>query len=64
MASTDPTQAEIDAALRATKRTSPVLGAYKQRGYIILYLCGDKEPVRWKLPTKKKKTTRAPAEKE
>ena len=48
------TQKELQAALRATKRTGPVLSAHKQGGYIVLHLCGDKEPVRWKLPAKKK----------
>ena len=52
------TQAQIKAALHATKRTSPVLSAHKHGGYIILYLCGDKEPVRWKLPATKKKASK------
>ena len=49
------TQTEIETALRATKRTGPVLSAHKQGDYITLYLCGDKEPVRWKPPARKKK---------
>jgi hypothetical protein len=56
--STNVTQAEIEAALRATKRTGPVLSAHKQGGYVILYLCGDKEPVRWKPPKPKPKGQR------
>jgi len=44
------TQKEIEAALAATGRTSPVLSAHRQDGDIVLYLCGDKEPVRWKPP--------------
>jgi len=51
---TNVTKVEIEAALHATKRTGPVLSAHKQGGYIILHLCGDKEPVRWKPPAKKK----------
>ena len=48
------TKTELQAALRALKRTGPVLGAHKKSGYIILYLCGDKEPIRWKPPAKRK----------
>ena len=59
------TQTELEAALRATKRTGPVLSAHKQGGYIVLHLCGDKEPVRWKPPApkaaRKKKPARAAA---
>ena len=56
------TQKELQAALRATKRTGPVLSAHKQGAYIILHLCGDKEPVRWKPPAaRKKKPARAAA---
>lgn len=52
------TPKEIKAALRATKRTGPVLNAHKRDGYIILYLCGDKEPIRWKPPAPKKKASK------
>jgi hypothetical protein len=55
------TPKELEAALRATKRTGPVLSAHKQGGYIILHLCGDKEPVRWKPKAPKKKPARAAA---
>ena len=54
------TQKELNAALRATKRTGPVLSAHKQGGYIILHLCGDKDPVRWKPPARKKKAAPKP----
>ena len=64
---TSVTQKEIEAALAATGRTSPVLSAHKQDGDIVLYLCGDKKPVRWKpVPVRavasapKKKASRKP----
>lgn len=51
---------ELTAALKALKRTDPVLNAYKQGGYIVIYFCGSPDPVRWKPPTKTKRTTTAP----
>jgi len=48
------TRAELQAALRALKRTGPVLSAHKKGGHIVLHLCGDKEPVRWRPPAKRK----------
>ena len=51
---------ELDAALHALNRRGPVLSAHKKGGSIILYFCGNSEPVRWKPPPKAKKTTTTP----
>lgn len=51
---------ELAAALDALNRHCPVLSAYKQGGYIVIYFCGSPDPVRWKPPAKTKRTTTAP----
>lgn len=50
---------ELNQALEAIGRVgSAVYSARKERGYIVLRLCGDKEPVKWKPPVRRRTPTK------